>query len=278
MKIAVLLTTYNRKQKTIACLESLCMQQLPPGFAMDIHLTDDNSADGTAQAVRQQFPAVYVYQGTGDLFWAGGMRHTWQRAMRHQPDFYLLLNDDTMLHPQAVSTLLRTSMEQETPSLCIGSTCDDSGNLSYGGWKLSSALFWKSRMVHDNAKQVDCDFGNANILLVPKQVAERIGILSDRFTHSLADFDYTLRAKKAGFRLSVPAGFLGSCINDHKKNWLSKKTLRQRLTYLKSAKGLAYREYLHFIQSHFPLSYPGAFCKLWLKTFFPFIWDAFKKA
>ena len=73
-------------------------------------------------------------------------------------------------------------------------------------------------------------------------------------------------------------GFLGSCVDDHGNNWMPQKTsFKQRIQYLKNPKGLAYKEYLQFIRSHFPLSYPTAFCKLWLKTFFPFLWETFKK-
>lgn len=282
MKIAVLLTVFNRKQKTLACLESLQQQELPPNVNIEVFLTDDGSSDGTTEAITSHFPCTHVYRGTGKMFWAGGMRHAWKNALSTNPDFYLLLNDDTMLDRRAVSILLDTSTNagrSPVPSIAIGSTCNEGGSLSYGGWKLGSRVFWKSRRVYSEVKHTECDFGNANIMLVPHEVVSRIGILSDRFTHSLADFDYTLRAKKIGFKLRVPPGFLGNCTDDHDKNWKSRQVpLGERIAYLKSPKGLAYREYLHFIQQHFPLSYPSAFVKLWLKTFFPFIWDTFRKA
>lgn len=281
MKIAVLLTTFNRKQKTISCLQSLQQQVLPKDIVIEVHLTDDASEDGTAEAVKQFFSGTNVYQGTGNLFWAGGMRQTWERAMQSNPDFYLLLNDDTVLNENAVAILLKTNNDQAnaTASICIGSTCDAHGKLSYGGWKLGSSLFWKSKMVYSATEKMTCDFGNANIMLVPRQVVQRIGILSEKFTHALADFDYTLNATKTGFMVQVAPGFLGTCDNDHGKNWKSGAvSLKQRIAYLKSPKGLSYHEYLYFIKNHFPLSYPAALVKLWLKTLFPFLWDAYKKS
>ena len=101
----------------------------------------------------------------------------------------------------------------------------------------------------------------------------KIGFLSNSYTHSLADYDYTLTAKKVGFDVLVAPGFLGECKDDHGNNWKSSKvSLKDRIKYLKSPTGLAYKEYLIFIKRHFPASYPSAFVKLWLKTFFPFIW------
>ena len=277
MKIAVLLTTFNRIQKTLTCLQSLREQELPQGVELEVFLTDDASADGTADAVKKQFPATHVFSGTGSLFWAGGMRATWSKAVLHNPDYYLLLNDDTLLNKDAVSLLLKSG-SGALPSICIGSTCDDhSGQISYGGWKVSSPKRWKTERIHSSTNYMECDFGNANILLVSKEVVTKIGILADHFTHSLADYDYTLRSKKAGFSVEVAPGFLGSCIDDHGNNWKSSNTtLKERIQYLKSPKGLAYKEYLRCIKDHCPLSYPSAFLKLWMKTFFPFIWDKLK--
>lgn len=277
MTIAVLLTTYNRKQKTLACLQSLQEQKLPAGVELKVFLTDDASADGTAAAVKEQYPATHLFHGNGSLYWAGGMRNTWREAIKHKPDFYLLVNDDTLLTENAIAVLLQYN-KNET-AICIGSTCDNnSGEISYGGWKLSAPRRWKSQRIHSHTAYMDCDFGNANIMLVPHTVVEKIGILADHFTHSLADYDYTLKAKKAGIKVQVAPGFLGSCIDDHGNNWKSvNTTLKERIHYLKSPKGLAYSEYLRFIKDHFPLSYPSAFVKLWMKTFFPFIWDTLKK-
>ena len=279
MKIAVLLTTYNRREKTVACLQSLRAQKLSAGVQLDVFLTDDASSDGTAAAVKEVFPEAHVFHGPGSFYWAGGMRHTWREAIKHRPDYYLLLNDDTTLNENSIDVLLKNCATGEVPSICIGSTCDnDSGKISYGGWKLEGRGTWKSNRIHSATTYLDCDFGNANIMLVSHVIVERIGILADHFTHSLADYDYTLKAKKAGFKVQVAPGFLGTCTDDHGQNWKSSNTtLKERIQYLKSPKGLAYKEYLRFIKDHFPFSYPSAFAKLWMKTFFPFIWDHLKK-
>ncbi len=282
MKIAVLLTTYNRKEKTLRCLQSLANQIFASDIMLDIYLTDDNSSDGTASAVKEHFPFVNLYGGTGSLFWAGGMRATWKQALKFKHDYYLLLNDDTYLFETAVSNLLKYSnsalKKEPFPSICVGSTSDSMGRISYGGRKLTSRYWWSSILVHNKSEFVECDFANANIMLVPSKVVEEIGILSDAYTHGLADYDYTLKAKKAGFHIIVAPGFLGSCIDDHGNNWKSQNVnLIDRIRYLKSPKGLAYKEYLNFIKNHFPLSLPSSFLKLWLKTIFPFVWDRLKK-
>lgn len=282
MRIAILLTTFNRKEKTLTCLETLGKQVIAPNIQTDIFLTDDNSSDGTAEAVKRNFPSVKIFSGTGHLYWAGGMRFTWKKALEGEYDFYLLLNDDTLLFDNAIQSLVdgfNNNSIAPQAAICIGSTKDpQTGNLSYGGSSLYRSNVWKSHTVFDAEKYISCDFANANIMLVPKEVVEKIGILSDIYTHSLADYDYTLQAKQAGFEVVLIPGFLGTCTDDHGNNWKSQKSsLKERIKYLKSPKGLAYKEYMKFIKLYFPTSYIPELSKIWIKTFFPFIWDTLKK-
>ncbi|HVF81125.1 MAG TPA: glycosyltransferase family 2 protein, partial [Flavisolibacter sp.] len=234
MRIAALLATRNRKQKTIACLQSLKQQTVSPDVQIDIHLTDDASSDGTADAVSALFPAAYIYHGDGNLFWAGGMRNSWRQAVNDSPDFYLLLNDDTLLSENAVSVLL--NHPGPSSAVCIGSTVDpQSGERSYGGRKLTARYSWKDDLVvYSETHYLPCDVANANIMLVPAEVVKKIGILSASYTHGLADYDYALMANKAGYTVYVAPGYLGTCVNDHGKSWKTTNTsLRERIAYLK---------------------------------------------
>lgn len=272
MVISVLLTSFNREQKTLACLRSLREQRLPENICMNIFLTDDASTDGTSQAVRTNFPEVNILRGKGNSYWAGGMRIAWREALKYQSDYFLLLNDDTLLFPDAVALLLDTSANNPGErAIAVGTTCDSSGTFSYGGWCLKSAIFWGCTHCYAMDRSVECDLANGNILLVPDAVVHKIGVLADHFTHSLADFDYTLKAKKAGFSIRVSPGFSGYCLNDHKRTWIAQhSTLKERISYLKSPKGIAYHEYLRFIREHFPWSYPAQLLKLWIKVVFRF--------
>jgi len=278
MKIAVLLATFNRKEKTISCLENLYAQPLPIDIELNVFLTDDASADGTQEVIKKKFPQVNLFSGSGSLYWAGGMRNSWIEAKKYDFDFYLLLNDDTLLRYNAISTLVYyANRPSEKPIIYIGSTANSDGKISYGGHKLYSKNKVQSFNLYSEIELLECDLGNANIMLVPREIVGSIGILSGSYTHSIADFDYTLRAQKAGFKTIIIPGIMGHCIDDHGNNWKSAKvSLSDRIKYLKSPKGLAYYEYLYFIKQHFPTHFPVAFTKLWLKTLFPGLWDKFK--
>jgi glycosyltransferase involved in cell wall biosynthesis len=105
------MTCHNRKLKTLLTLESLFKQTLTSEIALSVYLVDDGSTDGTSEGVQQKYPQVKLFSGDGNLFWNGGMRIAFSEAMKDEPDYYLWLNDDTVLAPEALNTLLATSGE-----------------------------------------------------------------------------------------------------------------------------------------------------------------------
>ncbi|MCX2473263.1 glycosyltransferase family 2 protein [Pedobacter sp. MC2016-05] len=281
MEIAVLLATFNRKQKTLICLENLFAQKSLHGVNINVFLTDDNSSDGTAQAIAYAYPQVNLLKGSGALFWAGGMRNSWAKALESNPDFYLLLNDDTVINDDCISNLLKYHRveRRSKEAIVIGSTIDLLKQvISYGGHKLRDPKKVSYDNIFSETEYCQCDLANANIMLVPRQIVEKIGILSDKFTHSMADFDYTLRAKKSGFDVVVVPGIQGLCTDDNlNEQGKIKRNFRQRIRFLKSPKGLAYTEYMGFINTHFPSHKTAVLFKLWFRTIFPEFWQKLKK-
>ena len=57
MRITALLASHNRRPKTLACLSSYFAQEVPDDVTLSAVLVDDGSTDGTADAVRERFPA-----------------------------------------------------------------------------------------------------------------------------------------------------------------------------------------------------------------------------
>lgn len=282
--LAVLLTCHNRRSNTVACLTSFYQSVIPSHYTVDIYLTDDGSTDGTSEAVKEHFPAIEVIQGDGNLYWAGGMRLAWKTAIcRKSYDVFLLLNDDVILRPDFFLKLIETDeyVYKTTGKRGVysGATYDNSSNeISYGASNIRNYLFVvKSRKLVPADKPQACNITNANILWVNRGVVDQIGIFDDRFTHAMADHDYALQASKKKLPVYLAHGICGVCVHDHGKSWRSSKyPLKERIAYLKSPKGLAYREYLYYVGKHFPLFVPYSYIMLWMKTFFPFIWDRIK--
>ena len=275
--IAVLLTCFNRKNKTISALKHVyAAQKHNPFFNLSIYLTDDGSTDGTGEAVKTQFPDVKVLKGTGELYWAGGMRNSWAEAIKGNYDAYLLLNDDTNVYKTVFNQLLTTHTESikvyGEPGIYIGSTKDtESGEHTYGGANFTNRFLFAYDFLHPNEKVQTCELGNANIMLVTKEVVDKIGMLSKGYRHGVADYDYTLKALKKNIPSLIAPEYCGTCIHDHGNNYetFPQKNLKERIKFLQHPLGLDFKSQLLFMWRHFPLRLPFVFFAGGIKTLFP---------
>jgi GT2 family glycosyltransferase len=246
INLAVLLTCFNRCQRTLGCLDALSHQSFESEVNIQIYLVDDGSTDGTSDAVEENFPNVNLIQGSGQLFWTGGMHLAFSEASQQHHDYYLWLNDDTELYPTALQTLLDT-FEQVTEkknglAIVVGSTQDSkSGKLTYGGVMKGSWLHpCRFNWVTPTQKPQACDTLNGNCVLLPHQVVTLVGKLDTNFRHYIADFDYGLRAKKKGCAVWAAPGYVGTCeYNDPKlHSQTSKSDFENQLQKLEHPKGL----------------------------------------
>ncbi len=276
--IAILLTCFNRKDKTIAALQHLfeAHSTTHPELELDVYLTDDGSTDGTSEAVKQRFPDVTILQGDGNLFWAGGMRNSWNEALKKSYDGFLLLNDDTNVYENVFEQLMSTHQEctrtQGSGGIYIGSTKDaDSGNFTYGGASFRNRFLFKYEFLQPNGAVQSCELGNANIMLVSNDAVDRVGILSEGYRHGVADYDYTLKALNKKIPLLIPPAFCGTCSHDHSDIYetFAKKPIKERYRLLKHPLGLDFNSNLLLMRRHFPLRVPFVVAAALLKVIFP---------
>lgn len=273
-RIAVLITCHNRKDKTLACLSALFAQTLPEDVELQVYLVDDGSTDGTGEAVRQTYSQVKVFQGDGCLFWNGGMRLAFSEAIKDNYDYYLWLNDDTILYNNALSLLLSKShhlVEQgETKAIVVGSTQDPSdGKFSYGGQKRSTWLHpLKFHYVEPGDEAIPCDTMNGNCVLIPREVVELVGNLDPAYIHSTGDYDYGLRARRKGCSIWIVPGYMGKC-EFHLPDWQEPGlSFQNRLSKVSQPKGLLLKEWKIFAKRNAGLLWPIYWLLPYRKLFF----------
>ncbi|SFU30186.1 Glycosyltransferase, GT2 family [Pustulibacterium marinum] len=270
--IAALLTVYNRKQKTLKCLEQLFYNKLPDGYLLDVYLVDDGSTDGTAEAVKSNFPQVNVITGSGNLFWNRGMHRAWEESVATKKyDFYLWLNDDTFIFDDTLEHLLACSEELNHKSIVCGSLCseNDCTKVTYG------PRTKKSLIIPDGTLQ-EAFLINGNVVLVPKVVYKKVGMLDPIFPHAIGDFDYGLRAKRKGFKSYSTKKFIGTCENNvNLPKWCYAKTpIRERFKALYSPLGNAHPKYF-FIYENRNFGFSQAFkhyISIHLRVILPQLW------
>lgn len=275
--IAVISTCYNRKNKTITCLKHLYKSYYASSyhFRMDVYLTDDGSKDGTSAMVSKLFPDIHILYGNGNLYWAGGMRNSWEKALKSDYDAYLLLNDDTTMEANCFDELFKTheySFKQfGMGAIYIGSTRDPQTlEHTYGGSLIINKWTFHTQKIIPNGKIIECHIGCANIMFVYSKVVDELGILCNKYIHAKADYDYTLRAHKKKIPILVCSNYCGYCTRDRTLPNFAKMNFKERIQYLKSPKGIEFSGYMYFMWKFFPFRAPFVYCSLWLKTLIPF--------
>ncbi|MBU0481693.1 MAG: glycosyltransferase family 2 protein [Proteobacteria bacterium] len=280
-KIAVLMTCHNRKESTLACLDSLKGQENIDNIRLSVYLVDDGCTDGTGDAVKNRFPGTIVLQGTGDLYWGGGMRLAFGEALKKDYDFYLWLNDDSLLYPHAVRTLYTTScrLKNETGKECIvtGAMHDAAtGALTYGGSrKIRSWSPLSYRLVPPSDQPKPCEVINGNCVLVPREIAALVGNLSADFTHCGGDYDYSLRAGEHGFSSWVAPGYAGTCSRNSLKGSLKDNSLpfQKRVDRLTRPNAMIpAAEWMLFIKRHGGRLWPIYWLRTFIRKQFPWLW------
>lgn len=254
--IAVIMTVHNRKDKTLMCLKYLFVNKIQA--KVSCVLTDDGSTDGTSEAVLDKFQNVTVLKGDGNLFWNRGMLNSWKEAVKTDPDYYLWLNDDTILTDNALSTLSNISAQTNDDAIVVGSTCDARGILSYGGRTKTR----KHTIVNPKKEETcDCETFNGNIVFIPRSVVKEIGIIDPFFHHSFGDIEYGLRASSKGIKCLVAPGFLGICERNNPIPLFRRKeySLIKRYKLLYSPLGFNPIEDFHLNKKYYPIW----MCILW---------------
>lgn len=279
VQIAVLLTCFNRRDKTLSALRALtCQRGVGTEFALSVFLVDDGSSDGTGDAVHAEYPEVTVIEGTGSLFWNGGMRLAFEHASKTAPDYVLWLNDDTDLEDDAILRLLDTSrslaVEGESATLVMGATRDPStGDFTYGGFNRRPGPVLRLQAVGpepDRPRPVATTAGNC--VLVSAEAMDRVGNLEPAFYHAWGDVDYGLRLRAAGGSAWLAPGYVASCDpNPGAQKWQDAPdlTLAERFANLNSFRGLYPPDWRLFTRRHggmlWPITWAIPYIKLVLR-------------
>lgn len=202
--VGIVISNYNGWQDTVQCLESL-QKQTYRNF--EIILLDDASTNDSVQQLQKHLTenTVFLPQEANSGFAAVnnvGMR----RALADGCDWVLLLNNDTVVAPDFLETLLR-----ETPAGAVSCPkmlfLDPPHEIWFAGGELDRATGKVKHLGgHEKdgpafAEKKQVSFITFCCVLLPRQVVEEVGFLDETLFMYCEDVDYCIRLADAGVPL-----------------------------------------------------------------------------
>lgn len=207
-KIEIVTPVHNRREETIQCLKSLGRIDRT-GLQIHIIIVDDGSTDGTAELVASEFPDVEIVQGNGDLWYTAGTNRGIEAALRHDPDYILAINNDSIFDEKCILNLVQCA--EKYPRSVVGPLLLDwtvphklfqvgpCWELLHGGYRhWFKQTIWT---VPDRPWEVELIVGNC--VLYPVQAIKENGLMDEKRLPQYGDAEYTPRMRRNGWRLII---------------------------------------------------------------------------
>ncbi|MEJ5352683.1 MAG: glycosyltransferase family 2 protein [Melioribacteraceae bacterium] len=202
--IYIIIPVHNRKEFTRNCLLSLRKQTYKE---FKIVIIDDGSTDGTAEMLENEFPEVHVIKGDGNLWWTAATNLGVKYALENNADYILTLNNDTIATEEFLEKMIYWA--KKTPNALLGAFAIDADTKKpvYGGeiinWKWANSKFLLDILPKEQWHGLhEVTHFPGRGLLIPADVFRKIGLYNQKhFPHYAADYDFTLRACKEGYKI-----------------------------------------------------------------------------
>ncbi|MAG34700.1 MAG: glycosyl transferase family 2 [Dehalococcoidia bacterium] len=254
--LAVVILNWRRAEETSACLRSLLQQRGRPEWTV---VVDNGSSDGSDERLAGEFPTVEVLVNSRNLGYAGGNN----RGLRHALDLgaatILVLNNDTVLHPDALTALNTAAREpgvgavgpkiyyrragQERLWSAGGHVDWSNGTTTYrGGHELDAGQYDEPADVH---------YLTGAAILFRAETLDQVGLFDPDYFLVFEDTDWSVRARSQGYRLRYEP----SAVIWHKVSvsFGGEKSLRYRYYFMRNNLLFVFKRYP---RTQWPRVYP----------------------
>ena len=207
--VTVLLTTWNTREMTLEAIRSV--EKKTEGITYEVIVVDDASDDGTAEALRLEFPHVRVIVSPHNL---GFVRANNLGASSARGRHLFLLNTDTLLVNNAIAVLSRYLDEHPDVGACGGMLLnrDMTPQVSYGNepslpQAAVDAFFLNDLLPNAGFPQrgivprfpcagtIDVDYITGADLMIQRSIVDSIGLFDELFREYCEETDLCRRVR-----------------------------------------------------------------------------------
>jgi GT2 family glycosyltransferase len=214
--LSICVVNYKAGHVLEDCLKSIYQNTYSIQF--EIMVVDNNSQDGTVEAVTNHFPKIHLIINEKNV----GFSRANNQALRASKGKYILwLNPDTVLLPNALDTLVEFMTSCPEVGIVGPKVLNSDGTLQGQcrrglptPWAIFCYLSGLSKLFPKNKRfaQYLMTYRDENVshevnavsgscLMVRREVMDQIGLLDEDYFMYGEDLDYCLRAKQAGWKV-----------------------------------------------------------------------------
>lgn len=239
---AIILLNFNSFQDTNECIESILDSR---ESHYTIVVVDNASKDNSLSKLKGRYASnitISFIDSNKNLGFSGGCNLGIEYALQNRFDYILLLNNDTIVTPGYLSELKQIFKIDSQIGIVGGKTLfnDDRKSIWDAGGSISKKEYRGIRRRDGDAginTVGEVGFVTCCLALVKREVIEKIGPLPEAYFFGSEEWDFSLRAQRAGFKLM----YTPECViyhkvgrsHDHTSLKMMYNTLRNRLLFTK---------------------------------------------
>ena len=212
-KVCIIVLNWNRKNDTVECIESLTRLTYP---RYEIVMVDNGSSDGTAEYVAEHYPGVSVVRNQKNLGYAGGNNQGLKEAAKRNADYFLILNNDTVVDKELLNEPVALAEKDKAIGLVQSKllyyddhTINTTGNIcDYCGWAALRGKLEVDRGQYDLLSDTGFFYASGACLLVSRKLYEDLGkeVFDERLFAYHEDVDLSWEARLFGYKVMYSPG------------------------------------------------------------------------
>lgn len=193
-QVSIIIVNWNNASDTLACLDSLDKITYPN---YHIILVDNGSTDNSLALIKAKYPKLVLISSSQNLGFSGGNNLGIKAALKLPSDYFLFLNNDTIVKTDFLSPLVKTLEENNSFGIAgpLIYYYNNPHKLWWAGACLDFFLNFHAFTTKPKHEITPLSYQTACCLLIKRDIVEKIGFFDERFFLYYEDNDLCARAK-----------------------------------------------------------------------------------